>query len=112
MSTAALEQPPRHLEAGQARASGRRASPDPGSCSSITSQRLDAVGRLADDLDAADLPEQEAQLLPRQLLVVDDDGAQMLGCPAQAVILAGTTSSGITIRAQVPSPGTLSSCSW
>jgi hypothetical protein len=28
------------------------------------------------------------------------------------VILAGTTSSGITMRAQVPSPGTLSSWSW
>ena len=39
-------------------------------------QRLDAVAGLADDLDAADLPEQEAQLLPRQLLVVDDDGAE------------------------------------
>jgi hypothetical protein len=27
------------------------------------------------------------------------------------VILAGTTSSGMTMRAHVPSPGTLSSCS-
>ncbi len=45
----------------------------------------------ADDLDAAELPEQEAQLLARQLLVVDDDGAERLGgVHRQAVILAGT----------------------
>ncbi len=40
---------------------------------SIVSQRLDAVARLADDLDAPDLAEQIAQLVARQLLVVDDD---------------------------------------
>ena len=31
---------------------------------------------------------------------------------SHAVIFAGTISSGMTMRAQVPSPGTLSSCSW
>ena len=36
-------------------------------------ERLDAVGRLADDLDAVELAEQEAQLVPRQLLIVGDD---------------------------------------
>ncbi len=71
---------------------------------------LDAVASLTDDLDTLDLSEQEAQLIPRQLLVVDDHGPQTRPC--QAEILVGTISSGITIRAQVPSPGTLSSWSW
>ena len=39
-------------------------------------ERLDAVGRLADDLDAIELAQQEAQLVPRQLLIVGDDGRQ------------------------------------
>ena len=45
----------------------------------MTLQRLEPVAGLPDDLDAAELPEQEAQLVPRQLLVVDDDGAELLG---------------------------------
>ena len=45
------------------------------------SQRLDAVGRLAHDLDTAELPEQEAQLLARQLLVVHDNGRSVDGRP-------------------------------
>ena len=35
-------------------------------------ERLDAVAGLADDLDAAELAEQEAQLVARELLVVDE----------------------------------------
>ena len=44
---------------------------------SIVVERLDAVAGLADDLDAADLPEQEAQLVARELLVVDEDGSEI-----------------------------------
>src|SRR5262249_21916632 len=74
-------------------------------------QRLHTVSRLRDDLHAADLLEQEAQLVAGELLVVDDDGAKGVGLRRRrhAVILAGTDTSGITMRAQVPSPGTLSS---
>ena len=80
-------------------------------------QRLDAVAGLADDLDAAELLEQETQLGPRQLLVVDDDGAEPFsggsGAVASGDLRAGDMrSSGMTMRAQVPWPGTLSSCSW
>ena len=70
-----LEHPPRDLEAGQPRhldveehdvrlqaVDGR--------------QRLDAVAGLADDLDAADLAEQVAQLVARELLVVHEDRRQ------------------------------------
>ena len=75
-------------------------------------ERLGTVARLGDDLDARNLAEEEAQLFPRQPLVVDDDRSQLVGARSrQAGILAGTTSSGITIRAHVPPPGTLSSCS-
>ena len=38
---------------------------------------LDAVGRLADDLHAVDLSEQEAQLVSRELLIIRDDGGQV-----------------------------------
>ena len=37
---------------------------------------FDAVAGLTDDLDAADLAEQEAQLVARQLLIVHEDGGQ------------------------------------
>ena len=75
-------------------------------------ERLGAVARLRHDLDAGNLAEEEAQLLPRQLLVVHDHGAKHVGWSSvQAGIRAGTTSSGMTMRAHVPSPGTLSSCS-
>ena len=67
--------------------------------------------RPAPHLDAADLFQQEAQLLAGQLLVVDDDGADRSRL-FQAVIRARHRQLGITMRAQVPSPGTLSSCSW
>ena len=82
-SIAGLEQPPRDLEAGQpghldvehhqvrAVAPRSRAS---------ASMPLPAC---ADDLDAADLPEQEAQLVARQLLVVHDDGPEWFGHPCR-----------------------------
>ncbi len=38
---------------------------------------LDAVARLADDGHAADLPQQEPQLVARQLLVVDQNRSQV-----------------------------------
>ena len=75
-------------------------------------QRLDAVARLADDLDAAELPEQEAQLVARELLVVDHDVARSIGVYAGHAVTRSGTASGISMRAHVPSPGTLVSCSW
>ena len=73
---AGVEQPARHLESGQ-----------PGHLDVQEHQiglqpidrfqRFDAVARLGDDFDAADLAEQVAQLIPRQLLVVDDDRLQI-----------------------------------
>ena len=69
-------------------------------------QRVHAVLRLADDLRPADLSEQEAQFLARQLLVVDDQHAQGRR-RVHALAFSETTSSGISIRADVPWPGTL-----
>ena len=67
-------------------------------------QRFDAVAGLADDLDAADLSEQVAELVAGQLFVVDEHGAQVHG---HAVTRSGSARSGISMLAQVPSPGTL-----
>ena len=72
-------------------------------------QRLHAVGRLRDDLDAAGLAEEEAQLLPRQLFIIHHERAQ--GVCRHAVARSGATSSGISMRADVPSPATLCSLS-
>jgi hypothetical protein len=52
--------------------------------------------------------QQETQLLSRELFIVDDDDAD---AGHQAVARSDMTSSGISIRADVPSPGTLSSLS-
>ena len=65
---------------------------------------FDAVAGLGDDLDAIQLPELIAQLLARQLLVVHHDHAQGA---AHAVICSGATSSGTSMRALVPRPGSL-----
>ena len=73
---AAVEHPARHLEAGQPRHLHVEKH-DIGLQPLDRRQRLDAVAGLADDLDAADLPEQVAQLVARQLLVVDEHGAQV-----------------------------------
>ena len=101
---AAAQQTARDLEPGQARHLHvehhqiRRLLLD-------DAQRLDPVVGLCHDLDAADLAQQEAQLLPRQLFIVDDDRPELVGRShrGQAGIFVGTTSSGITMRAQVPS---------
>ena len=63
----------------------------------------------ADNLEAARLLEKEAQLLTRELLIVDDQGAD--GAHDQAVARSGAVSSGISMRASVPCPGTLCRCS-
>ena len=69
---AVLERAPRDLEAGDPRHlhvehdEVRLFFPD-------HAQRLDPVGGLSDDLYAAHLLEQEAQLLPCQLLIVHDN---------------------------------------
>ena len=60
---------------------------------------FDPIAGLSDDFDAIDPPEQEAELVARRLFVVDDHCAEGVG---HAGILAGTTSSGIKMRAQVP----------
>ena len=78
-------------------------------------QRLEPVTGLRDDVDPAHLAEQETQLVAGKLLIVYDNGAERrraVHSVPHAVILVGTTSSGMTTRAHVPSPGTLSSCSW
>jgi hypothetical protein len=72
-------------------------------------QRFDAVAGLADDFDAADLAEQVAELVARQLFVVDEHGAQVHG---HAVTRSGSARSGISMLAQVPWPGTLRSFNW
>ena len=72
---AAVDQPPGHLEAVQARHLDVQED-DVGSRRSICGERLDAVAGLADHLDRAELPEQVAQLVPRGLFVVDDQGSQ------------------------------------
>ena len=66
-----VEQPPRDLEAGQPRHLDVEEH-EVGLQPLDRRQRLDAVARLADHLDAADLAEQVAQLVARQLLVVDE----------------------------------------
>ena len=52
-------------------------------------------------------------LFAREPFIVDDDRPELLavGHGGQAGILAGIASSGMTIRAHVPPPGTLSSWS-
>ena len=73
---AAADQPPRDLEAGQPR--HLHVEKDDVRLQPLDRrQRLDAVAGLADHLDAADLFEQVAQLVPRQLLVVHEHGFQL-----------------------------------
>ena len=72
-----LDQPARHLEARQP---GHLHVQEHhvGLQALDGSQRLEAVGRLPHHLDVAELAEQEAQLVARQLFVVDDDRSQRL----------------------------------
>ena len=77
-------------------------------------QGVHTVSRLPDHVDTAHLLEQEAQLIARELLIVHDNRAEVGAAvlwPVHAVIRSAMLVSGITTRAQVPSPGTLSSCS-
>ena len=67
-------------------------------------ERLDSVAGLADELDAPDLTEQVDHLVPRELFVVDEHGAQLL---RHAVTRSCAMSSGMSRLAQVPLPGTL-----
>ena len=72
-SRAVFEQPARHLETGQPR--HLDVEEDQIGLQSLDDvQRLEAIARLTDDLDAADLSEQEPQLIARQLLVVHENG--------------------------------------
>ena len=57
------------------------------------------------DLDAADLTEQVAQLVAGELLVVDEDGAQIHRHGSCGHPLRRRVSSGISTLAQVPLPG-------
>ncbi len=71
-------------------------------------ERLESIAGLCHDFNLAELSELVTQLLPGELLVVDDDGAQR----AHAVIFSASDSSGTSMLAQVPLPGSLVSLSW
>ena len=73
----------------------------------MTSSASTPFAACADDLDAAELAEQEAQLVPRQLLVVDDDrrDAVVVGRHGAGLLAAPPASSGISSARTVPSPG-------
>ena len=61
------------------------------------------------------LVELEAQFFTRELLVVHDQHPQAAaerGAAAHAVMRASVCSSGTSIRARVPLPGSLKSDSW
>ena len=103
-----FDEPPRDLEAGQSRHLHVQKD-DVGPEIAGLAQRVEAVRRLADNLDTASLTQQKAQLLSRELLIVDHEGADGRH---QAVARSWTTSSGISTRAVVPSPGALFSRSW
>jgi len=61
---------------------------------------------LGDDLNPVNLLELIAELFTSELLIVDDDYAQR---GTHAVICSGAISSGTSMRALVPRPGSLSS---
>jgi hypothetical protein len=65
---------------------------------------FEAVARLRDDLHVGEPFELVAQLVTGMLLVVDDHDAKRV---AHAVICSAAISSGISMRAVVPSPGSL-----
>ena len=82
-----------------------------GSCALDRRQRLDAVARLADDLDLVQLLELVAQLLPRELFIVDDEDFAQRDA-LMRVICSGATSSGTSMRALRASAGLAVSVSW
>ena len=86
-----------------------------GSSSSEAASASGPLARLADDLDVLGLVELEAQLFTGELLVVHDQHPQAAAegrGAAHAVIRASVCSSGTSIRARVPLPGSLKSDSW
>src|SRR5258705_8305107 len=100
----ALEQAPGHLEAGE---TGHLdvEEYEIGLVPLHGRDRLESVARLGDHFEGPELSELVAQLLARQLLVVYD-------YDLHAVICSATVSSGISMRARVPFPGSLASVSW
>ena len=107
-----VDHPPGDLEAGQARhldVEEHDVRPQP----IDRRQGLDAVARLADDRHAPDLPEQESQLVARQLLVVHQNGSSAASpsSPSQAVTRSGMASSGISRLTDVPTARARSSAS-
>ena len=75
----------------------------------------------ADDLDLADSLELVTQLVARKLLIVDDQDFETLAGPlavgrwqlsCHALIGCTVASSGTSMRARVPLPGSLDSFSW
>ncbi len=106
---AGCEQTPRDLEAGQAghldvEEHDVRLQP------LDRRQRFDAVAGLPDDVDAAELTEQIAQLVPRELFVVHQHRAQICR-RGHAVTRSGSARSGMSTLAQVPLPGSVVSFS-
>ena len=67
--------------------------------------RLEAVARLRHHFLRAQLSELVAQFFTRQRFVVDDHDLH-------AVICSAAMSSGISMRARVPLPGSLAIVSW
>ena len=69
--------------------------------------RIRTVVGLTDDLDPADLPEQEPEFFAGQLLVVDQHRAEVV----HAGMRSGSVRSGISTLTDVPRPVTLDSFS-
>ena len=69
-------------------------------------ERRHPVVGLRHDVDATNLAQQKTQLFPREPFIVDDHRPELVGRShrGQAGIFVGMASSGITIRAHVPSP--------
>src|SRR5205823_13615308 len=105
---ARLEQPPRDFESGEARHLDIEED-DIGAEPIDRRDRFESVARLPDDFHAAELTEQKAELVARQLLVVHQHCPQV---HRQAVTRSGIESSGMAMLAQVPWPGTLVSFRW
>ena len=103
----AFDEPPRHFESAEAghldveEHEVRLVLLDCGQC-------LQAVARVRHDLHIVQLLELVAQLVAGELLVVHDHHSQ----GGHAVICSDARSSGTSIRAVVPRPGSLVSVSW
>src|SRR6185437_4401097 len=101
-----LEQPARHLEPRQT--GHLHIQKDDVRLHAVDhAERLGAAAGLPGDLHAACLPEQVAELVTRELLIVHDDRLER----HYAITRSGTISSGISICADVPWPEMLRSFS-